>query len=529
MLQSEPKRRATEVGGGRNKQRKRQDLRDQIQVLLDEGAGYTRPLLLRNATLPASAIGHCKEGLPKADCEGNIVADLLIVDGRISSLTSPSPLDACVPQDQSHVDLKRMMVWPCFCDPHAHLLKSQTAPRGPNRTGSINDAYATEFSDRPWNFDDLSRRMDFTIRCAYIHGVRWIRTHLDGTEDENSDTSAASWKAFDAMRELWKGKVELQGVANLYLPLWSKKDIAERQLAGALKRRENVVLGAYCGIIRAKDSEEFLAHFKELFRLARIHDLPVDFHVDENNSGDAVGLLLAAKELAQARAAGYEAPVVFGHCCSLSLVPDLQAEETLNILRSLSGVTIVANPTTNVWLQDRRGCNDFSGVAIPEEPARTPRWRGLTLVQEFQEAGIPVALGGDNVRDWWYNYGDADPIEYLRTGVLLGHLDKPHGSLSRWATSTTIVPRAALGKGFCCDNDVGLAEGSSADLVVFNARCFSELLARPQSDRIVLRSSSTESSNVKSLGLVEPDLPDYCELDDLVQHETLVDGKAILW
>jgi cytosine deaminase len=52
-----------------------------------------------------------------------------------------------------------------------------------------------------------------------------------------------------------------------------------------------------------------------------------------------------------------------------------------------------------------------------------------------------------------------------------------------------------------------IAVGAPADLVLFRARDWTELLARPQTDRVVLR------------GGVEIDtaLPDYRELDDLME------------
>ena len=51
-----------------------------------------------------------------------------------------------------------------------------------------------------------------------------------------------------------------------------------------------------------------------------------------------------------------------------------------------------------------------------------------------------------------------------------------------------------------------LAVGGPADLVIFKGRSFTELLSRPESDRIVVRDGRA----------IERDLPDYAELDDLM-------------
>ena len=50
------------------------------------------------------------------------------------------------------------------------------------------------------------------------------------------------------------------------------------------------------------------------------------------------------------------------------------------------------------------------------------------------------------------------------------------------------------------------AEGLGADLVIFNARSWSEFLSRPQADRIVMRNG---------MG-IDRSLPDYRELDPLM-------------
>ena len=51
-----------------------------------------------------------------------------------------------------------------------------------------------------------------------------------------------------------------------------------------------------------------------------------------------------------------------------------------------------------------------------------------------------------------------------------------------------------------------IAAGGPADLVLFRARSFTELLARPQADRTVLRAGKP----------IDRTLPDYRELDDIM-------------
>ncbi len=139
----------------------------------------------------------------------------------------------------------------------------------------------------------------------------------------------------------------------------------------------------------------------------------------------------------------------------------------------------------NLYLQDR-------------VPGRTPRWRGVTLLHELAGNGTPLALASDNCRDPFYAYGDHDLLEVFREAVRIGQLDRPLGA---WPKAVTATPADIMGL-----NKAGRIEpGVPADLILFNARNPSELLSRPQTDRIVLRGGIP----------IDRTLPDYRELDDL--------------
>jgi cytosine deaminase len=51
-----------------------------------------------------------------------------------------------------------------------------------------------------------------------------------------------------------------------------------------------------------------------------------------------------------------------------------------------------------------------------------------------------------------------------------------------------------------------LTAGGPADFIIFRGRSWTELLSRPESDRIVVRDGTAISA----------ELPDYAELDDLM-------------
>ena len=139
----------------------------------------------------------------------------------------------------------------------------------------------------------------------------------------------------------------------------------------------------------------------------------------------------------------------------------------------------------NLYLQDRA-------------PGRTPRRRGVTLLHELAARGVPVALASDNCRDPFFAYGDHDLVEVFREAVRIGHLDRPVGA---WPAAVTRTPADLMRL-----PEAGVIRtGAPADLVLFKARHYGELLSRPQADRIVLRAGRP----------IATDLPDYRELDPL--------------
>jgi cytosine deaminase len=90
-------------------------------------------------------------------------------------------------------------------------------------------------------------------------------------------------------------------------------------------------------------------------------------------------------------------------------------------------------------------------------------------------------------------------VEVLREATRICQLDVPFGD---WPASVSATPAAACGF-------AGLGRivmGAGADLVLFRARSMTELLSRPQADRVVVRHGQVATAT----------LPDWRELDAVV-------------
>jgi cytosine deaminase len=430
---------------------------------------YSEDFWLRNARVPAAFL----PSIPgPADAEGLVCLDLRIADGRIAAL---APLGS-VPDA---IDLDGGQVWPGLVDAHVHLDKTQIWPRAANPDGTHAGARTAVAADRPgWSEADITARFEFGLACAYAHGTVAMRTHIDSYWP----SARTGWRVFRTLREAWAGRIALQ--ASSICPLEQFMAEAGIALADEVANSGGVLGMATTGLgdLDRPMPPGVPDQLDRFFALAEDRGLALDLHIDE--TGDRRARVLHAVASTVLRR-NFRHPVQCGHCCSLGLQSEEFAAETIRLCAE-AGIAIVALPMCNLYLQGR-------------DPGRTPRWRGITLVHEFHTAGVPVAFASDNCRDPFHAYGDYDMLEVYREAVRIAHLDRPFGE---WPRSVGPIPAMALG----LPQHGQIRVGADADLMLFRARSMTELLARPQSDRVILRNGRA----------IDAAPPDYRELDRLL-------------
>jgi cytosine/creatinine deaminase len=367
------------------------------------------------------------------------------------------------------VDMKGAMVLPCFTDMHTHLDKGHIWPRSPNPDGTFMGALTTVGADRTarWTAEDVATRMEFSLCCAYAHGTSAIRTHLDAIPPQD----AISFPVFAAKRAEWAGRITLQAACLI--------GAGDFSTDGPFRATADIV-AAHQGVLGmvTYPLPDIATRIRDFLAMAAARGLSADFHVDETLDPTSNTLRLIAEAV---RETGFAAPVVVGHCCSVSAMAEAEALHTLDLV-ARAGLHVVSLPMCNLYLQDRHA-------------NRTPRMRGITLVHEMKARGINVSFASDNTRDPFYAYGDMDMLEVMREATRIGHLDHTG---SDWVKSFTANPAAAIGTS---------ADLDPANCVIFRARNWNELLSRPQSDRIVIRDGRQ----------IDRTLPDYAELDPLME------------
>jgi cytosine deaminase len=430
-------------------------------------------LHVRRARIPAALLPASLASSAPDPLEPTVVCDVVISGHEIASVVASDTRAA--PAGARILDLDGALVFPGFVDAHTHLDKTHTWLRAPNRTHTFADALESLGRDKVnWTEEDLLRRARFALRSAWAHGTRALRTHVD---------TALPWakRSHAVMAELrreWLGKIPLQTV-----PLFGGDAVEGRngdEIADIALTHGATALGGFFWM-----NPDLPRQVERLLALARARNVGIDLHVDENGDAGAECLRAVAEAVLRTR---FPHPVVCGHCCSLARQPVERARSTVELVRE-ARIGIISLPLCNLYLQDRRS----AGREFP----RTPLWRGLTLVQDFMDAGVTVACASDNVRDAFYAYGDYDLAEVYAASLRLAHLD------ARLAESVTIMTRAAadlIGR-----PDYGrVAPGARAHLVVFPARRFSEFLSRPTALRRCIDGEEIH----------QPAAPDYAELHD---------------
>jgi cytosine deaminase len=362
------------------------------------------------------------------------VHELEVVDGRIAAIRSSPALTG-------------RLALPAFAEAHIHADRAFAS--GPRPPSSLTDAIALVAEIKLASTEAIVRERALRLlRRALAHGSLRVRTHVD--VDELVEERAL--RGVLAARAELAGRVEVEIVAFATAPNDPVSSDGERRLMGALEAGADL-LGAVSAF--HPDPGKSL---ERVLDLAHAHGVDVDLHIDETT--DPAGFQL--EHLAEATIArGLEGRVTASHCCVLASVDAATARRTIEKVFA-AGITVIALPALNLYLEDRGEV--------------TPRLRGITLVRELVEAGVPVRFGSDNVGDVFYPYGDADPLEAAWLASLAAHVDAEDVLLA----------------GICAGR-TRIEEGDPADLVLVEADSLRDALARRPAGRTVVRAGEIVS------------------------------------
>lgn len=363
-------------------------------------------------------------------------ADLLIRDGRIAELREPGRGETGGRVEE----LGGRLVLPGFVDGHAHLDKTLWGgpwvphDAAPGLMGKIRNGQERRPELGVPSADYVTALLENMIVCGTTH----VRSHVD----VDPLVGLGSVEAVRDAVARHGGRISAELVAFPQAGMLISPG-TEALLEEALKAGVESI----GGLDPAGVDRDPVRHLDAVFALAERYGAGVDIHLHD---GGTLGAWQFELIIERTRALGLNGKVTISHGFALG----------------------DADPAT----RDRliAGLAE-AGVAL----ASVAPSRGVLPLRLLREAGVPMTLGNDGVRDLWSPFGTGDMLERaLFQAKGTGPRDE---DVELALDAATYGGARALGL-----RDYGLAVGDHADLVVVDARNAAEAVCvRPRRSLVV--------------------------------------------
>ena len=333
------------------------------------------------------------------------------------------------------IDAGGGLVTESFVNGHLHLCKVYTlemagqAALGEYHHGGMGGAMtaierAADFKaayDESWILPNVRRVCELALRYG--------NTHIRAFADVDSKARLEGIKALLKAREEYKGKVELQAVAFPQDGV-EREPEAESYMKQALEMGADVV-GGIPWIEFTKADEQ--AHVDKMFDLAVKYNKDVSMLLDDVGDADEKTLEMAAVRAIQEE---WQGRITAQHCRAMALYDENYFRKLVSLLKK-AGIGLVADPHTGP-LHAR--------------------------VRDLVAAGIPVALGQDDIADAYYPYGRCNMQEIAFLASHLMWMTSFEDMETLYDMITTSAAKVLGIKGHV------LEVGGNADLVVLRAQ-----------------------------------------------------------
>jgi len=249
-------------------------------------------------------------------------------------------------------------------------------------------------------------------------------------------------------------------VALVPLEYWSTP---KGQMMAARVAKEGGFLGGV--LVPPFDRNLYGSLLLQLLKLANKFNCGIDLHIDESHTHPGAGLKTLVQLLDQNK---INVPITCSHASSMGLLPERDLRRLADRL-SHHQVNVVALPLTNAWLLGR-------------QERVTPAQRPVAPISQLQQAGVSVAIGGDNVQDPWFPLGNFDPLALMSMSLPLTQL-APWNRLGLAPFTTSAAAVMGL------EWDGTISPDSPADFVLLEASSWSEVLSTSPLRKILIDGS----------------------------------------
>jgi cytosine deaminase len=327
-------------------------------------------LVIDNARLRSQ-----KEGLASIALEGATIAAI----GRAGEFEAPRIIDA-----------QGGLVTESFVNGHLHLDKVYTLERAgqaalgeyhqDNMCGAMTAIErAADFKaayDESWILPNVRKVCDLALR----HGNTVIRAFAD----VDSKARLEGVKALLKAREEYRGRVELQVVAFPQDGVLREPE-AEQLVEQAIEMGADVVGGIPWIEFSTDDERDCIAR---MFDIAVKHDRDVSMLLDDVGDVEERTLEMYCHKVIEK---GWQGRVTAQHCRAMALYGENYFRKLVALMKK-AGIGLVADPHTGPL---------------------------YARVRDLAAAGIPVALGQDDVADAYYPFGECNMLQVAFLAVHL--------------------------------------------------------------------------------------------------------------
>ena len=315
----------------------------------------------------------------------NELVDIAVLDGKITAIEKNITEEASKTMDASG-----NLVTESFVNGHLHLDKVYTLQmagqealkeyNGANMGGAMTSIErAADFKaayDESWIIEN--------VRKACNLAVKYGNTHIRAFADVDSKAKLEGVKALLKAREEYKDKVELQVVAFPQDGV-AREPGARELIKEALELGADVV-GGIPWIEFTKEDEQ--DHVDSMCAYAKEYNKPISMLLDDVGDAEERTLEMLCKKSIEM---GWQGRVTAQHCRAMELYPENYFRKLVTLLKQ-AGVGIVSDPQTGPL---------------------------AARVKDLLEAGVPVALGQDDIQDAYYPFGECN---MLQVAFLASHL-----------------------------------------------------------------------------------------------------------
>jgi cytosine deaminase len=396
---------------------------------------------------------------PVSQLRGATLADGSAVDIDLTHheghvvVSAVRPTDSAdeVPDSPDVIDLRGYVLLTAPAEPHAHLDKALSWDVLQPPLGNLHDAIANWKTGSTALDEESFRARATTAALALLrNGTTAVRSHVDILVGPDP---LRGIRAVDRVRR------ELAGLMDIEIVALAKVYATEAQIHDALDAGADLVGGS------PHSAPDPLGDLDRLLTIAETRGVGVDLHTDEFLEGDHHTIGPFAERVSHWPS---ERIRTAGHCTRLGTMDPAELAGLLPIIAS-SGIGVVTNPITNLYLQGR------------DHPVATPR--GITAIGPLRAAGISVAAGADNVRDPFNPVGRSDALETVMLTIAAAHVH-PAVALSM----VTDDARTVMGL-----PEAGARVGAHAEFLAVRGTSVLDVIANAPTDRVVIHDGTVVS------------------------------------